>query len=198
MGIKVNGKVYKELDEILKKIKQKRKVLHLIGNYYVSKTQKKIKSNIPPPNAIITEKVKRGDKTLRDTGQLINSINYRVISNSAVKIGTPLKYAPVQQYGAIIRPRSAKKIAFPASAYARRQMQEADGTIRGAIERMKKQGWHIWFTEGAIMGKKKKDDKNYVLFIRKDEVKIPARPFLIVEKKDFTEIKKILIRWLKI
>lgn len=48
---------------------------------------------------------------LRDTGALNRSITMRV-DNDGVTIGTNLKYARVHQFGATIKPKSAKRLLF--------------------------------------------------------------------------------------
>ena len=69
--------------------------------------------------------------------------------------------------------------------------------VRRCIEGLKKVGWRIWFTDGAIMGKKGKRGKPRVLFIRKDSVNIPARPFLFVSEEDKKKLMEIALRNLR-
>jgi hypothetical protein len=55
------------------------RALGLMGQLIKTSIQAKIRSNIPPPNAPSTIAAKGGkDKTLINTGQLLNSINYEV------------------------------------------------------------------------------------------------------------------------
>ena len=54
----------------------------------------------------------RQGRILSDTGRLRNSINYDA-SDDQVIIGTNVKYAPVHQFGAVIKPVKKKVLAFP-------------------------------------------------------------------------------------
>lgn len=53
----------------------------------------------------------RDGKPLRDTGRLMNSIDFRASSDEAV-IGTNVKYAAVQNFGATIKPKKGKYLKF--------------------------------------------------------------------------------------
>jgi len=56
------------------------RMLGLMGQRIKKDIQMKIRSNVPPPNAPSTIAAKGGkDKTLINTGQLLNSINYEVV-----------------------------------------------------------------------------------------------------------------------
>ena len=80
-NVKVGWKEY--ADELRKAIINGQidtdKALGLMGQRIKRDTQAKIRSNIPPPNAQSTIDAKGGkDKTLINTGQLLNSIDYEV------------------------------------------------------------------------------------------------------------------------
>jgi phage gpG-like protein len=169
-----------------------RKLFDDIGNYMVSSVIRRIKKGVPPPNSPLTVLNKKGNKTLQDTGQLINSINYQVKGNSVI-IGTNRPFADVMQYGARIIPKNAEKLAIPFGWEIRRLVFEHKG-IKGAIEALKKQGWKIFFTDKAIMGTKGKGKRKTtkVFFIRKDAVEIPARPFLYADEEDVRMIKSMI------
>lgn len=53
--------------------------LELIGMRAVRDIQRKMRSDVPPPNAPSTIRRKKSSKTLRDTGRLIQSIDYEVV-----------------------------------------------------------------------------------------------------------------------
>jgi len=170
--------------------------LEEVGLYMVSSTIRKIKSNIPPPNSPLTQKVKGGNLTLRDTGRLMSSITYRK-GPDYVAIGTNVKYARIQQLGGTITPKRAKKLAIPASAETRNIMRKHGASVRAALGGLKSSGWRIWFREKSIMGVKSKG-KPEVLFVRKKSVKIPARPFLKVDDADRRVIVNIFRRYLEV
>lgn len=50
--------------------------LGLIGEYFQGQVQKKIRSNVPPPNAESTVKRKKSSKTLIDTAQMLGAIRH--------------------------------------------------------------------------------------------------------------------------
>ena len=167
------------------------KLLNDIGNYAVSSVVKRIKTGVPPQDSPLTVESKRGNNTLQDTGRLMQSINYQVRGDSVV-IGTNRKFADVMQHGATITPKSAQKLAIPVGWRIRRSVQ-ANG-IRGTIDELKSQGWHIFFTDKAIMGSKGKGKRKTtkVFFVRKGSVEIPPRPFLYADEDDKAEMKQII------
>lgn len=55
-------------------------------------------------------KVRRG-QPLRDTGRLMNSIDY-ALEADAVEVGTNVRYAPTHQFGALIAARNAPWLVF--------------------------------------------------------------------------------------
>ncbi|WP_419832134.1 phage virion morphogenesis protein [Endozoicomonas atrinae] len=54
----------------------------------------------------------RTGQILSDTGRLRNSLSYKT-GNDEVEVGTNVKYAAVHNFGATIRPKKAKMLAFP-------------------------------------------------------------------------------------
>lgn len=56
-------------------------------------------------------KMRKG-QPLRDTGRLQRSITSRA-DGQGVTVGTNVTYAPVQQFGATIAPKKAKRLVFP-------------------------------------------------------------------------------------
>jgi phage gpG-like protein len=133
-----------------------RKLLDDIGNYMVSSVVRRIKRGVPPPNSPLTVLNKEGGRTLQDTGELIKSIHYQVKGNFVV-IGTKRPFADVMQYGARITPKNAEKLAIPVGWRIRRDTQVYG--VKGVIERLKRQGWRIFFTDRAIAGTKGKGKK---------------------------------------
>ena len=144
------------------------------GLKIVSITKKRIKEGISPPNAPLTVKAKGGDKTLMDTGRLLASITYSV-RGKELSYGTDVFYAPIHQFGARISPKKAKKLAIPATPEMKSSARRKG--VRATLDKLRASGWKIWFTDGAIMGRKGKGGSK-VLFVRKDSVEIPKREFL--------------------
>ena len=64
----------------------------------------------------------QGGETLRDTGRLMNSYTYNVLS-SGVEVGTDVEYAPHLHYGATILPKSGQYITFAVGGQYRKVKQ---------------------------------------------------------------------------
>jgi len=128
---------------------------------------------------------------LNASGDLKKSIVHNVQSATKVEVGTPLIYAPLMQEGGTVKPKKAKKLAIPAS----RKIASMSSTI-GVMATLKKyesMGYSIWFTLKAIMGTKGEKTKH--LFIRKDSVDIPARPFMYMSDETKKTIQVVYSMW---
>ncbi|RUM88398.1 MAG: hypothetical protein DSZ24_03780 [Thermodesulfatator sp.] len=171
-----------------------------IARYGESSTVRRIKEGVPPPNAPLTRAWKKGNDTpLRDTGRLMASITHRAGRDFAAW-GTNVPYARIQQLGGRVKPKKAKKLAIPAGWHTRRLMRRYGETPEKCLEGLRRAGWRIWFTDGAIMGqppRKRGRAKPVVLFIRKKSVTIPARPFLKIDEQDKREILEIVREWIR-
>lgn len=64
----------------------------------------------------------QGGETLRDTGRLMNSYTYNVLS-SGVEVGTDVAYAPHLHYGATILPKNGQYITFAVGGQYRKVKQ---------------------------------------------------------------------------
>ena len=101
----------------------------------------------------------------------------------------------MHQFGATIRPKRAKTLCIPATKEARR-LSKAKG-VRGALEEFRRKGYHIWFEDGVIKGKKGRRGREKILFYRKKEVEIPARTFVYMTEEDWEEITEMVMSWLR-
>lgn len=154
-----------------------------IADYMVSSTQRKISSGISPANSPLTRNVKQGSKTLRDTGGLISSIAGKS-GRTTAEAGTNKVYARILQEGGTITPKRAKSLAIPASARTRTLMRQFGSTPASCIRGMKGGGYTVWTQGKAVMARKGKRGRPFVLFILRRSVKIPARPFLYIDARD--------------
>ncbi len=152
-----------------------------LGSVGVGLVQKNISNGNWTPNAPLTQAVKQNNKPLRDKGQLLASIAYRVEPDKAV-IGTIHPAAEILHNGGVIRPKSARYLTIPANAEARAFMRRFGATPRKCIEGMKSAGYSIWFVFGKggkwVFAKKGAKGKLHLLFLLKTSVTIPARPFM--------------------
>ena len=161
-----------------------------IAAYLQSCANKKINQGVAPANAPLTAAVKQGNKTLRDTGALAASIAAHS-GQTWADASTNLKYARIQQEGGTITSKG-KGLWIPAGAKTRQLMRQYSATSPGQLIRaMKGAKWKMWRTGKAWMAQKGKQTP-FVLFIIKDKVEIPARPFLYIDKKEEAYIMKLV------
>lgn len=155
---------------------------HLTG-YMVSSTQRKITSGIRPPNAPLTQDIKGGSSTLRDSGALLASIAGRS-DDTTGSVGTNVRHARLVHDGGTVTARRAKSLAVPAGSRTRTLMRRYGATPRASIDRMKADGFQIWTQKSVIMARHGKRGQPFALFFLKRSVRIPARPFLIFTRAD--------------
>ena len=161
-----------------------------IAAYLQSCANKKINRGVPPANAPLTAAVKQGNSTLRDTGALAASIAAHSGKDWA-DASTNLKYARLQQEGGTITSKG-KGLWIPAGAKTRQLMRQYSATSPGQLIRaMKGAKWKMWRAGKAWMAQKGKQAP-FVLFVIKNKVEIPARPFLYIDQKEETYIMKLI------
>ncbi len=168
-----------------------------LAPFVVAQVQDNITTMKEPPNAELTKRLKGDKGPLKDTGELRASITRRV-EGGVIRVGTALKRAPLLHHGGTVAPQSAKKLAVPA---ARNVKLYADVRgVRGFLDLLRGQGWRVWFTAGAVLGRPPKGVKarfglktkqgNRLLFIRKPFVKIPPRPFIRLRPRQMAELRR--------
>lgn len=169
-----------------------------IAVYLVSSSQRKIAEGIPPENAPLTKAVKNGSKTLRDNGILAASITPSG-SRDTAQAGTNMKYARLMHFGGTVTPKSASALYIPASASTRKLMRTYGETPGKCISAMKAAGYQIWKSKSgkALLAKNGKEAEPFTLFIIKQSVTVPARPFLVLDEKDRAIIALKLENYLK-
>ena len=161
-----------------------------IAAYLQSCANKKINRGVSPANAPLTAAVKQGNRTLRDTGALAASIAAHS-GQTWADASTNLKYARLQQEGGTITGRG-KGLWIPAGARTRQLMRQYSATSPGQLIRaMKGAKWKMWRAGKAWMAQKGKQAP-FVLFVIKNKVEIPARPFLYIDQKEETYIMKLI------
>lgn len=161
-----------------------------VSKYLVSSAVRKINGNIPPENAPLTQTVKRGNKTLRDNGQLMASIAPQNGRDWAAA-QTNKAQAKILQEGGEIKGKG-KGLWLPATERTRSLMRKYNAQRPGElIDAMKADGYTL-FRTGKVFCARKKRGKGepFALFIIKDSVKIPARPFLYLDDVDEKHITK--------
>ncbi len=176
-------------------------IVEHIAPFIVSMVQDNIRDTTGPPNAPLTKILKgEGKGPLKDTGELRNSITYKIQNNKLI-VGTYLKHAKILHFGGIVTAENARKLAIPVSRKIKRYA-EVRG-VKGFLSMLKDQGWKIVFRDRSIIGiaphgkggfgpKLKNRADAELLFIRKKQVKIPKRPYMRLTNKQVREIKNII------
>lgn len=192
--VRIDGDGLAKLTEGLQKVtKETAPLMDRIGARMVSSTQLRITQGSFEPNAPLTRAVKQNSMPLRDRGELLGSIAHASDSHVAAW-GTNKAYAAIQQTGGTITPKRARKLTIPAGPWTRTQMRRFGATPRACITGMKAAGYSVWTHKGGnvILARKGKKGAIRPLFILKDQVKIPARPFLQVDGDDWETIRSLV------
>ena len=153
-------------------------------------------------NSPLTKKLKGSSKPLVDTGALRASITY-VINNKELKVGSNLIYAPVHQFGATITPKVAKKLTIPATKKIRKYVMAMG--VKKFIKSLENRGFKVVFLNKSVIavppdgkssagGLKLKKGKGEVIFIRKEKVVIPARPYLYLDDAQRKYLKRRVLK----
>ncbi|KGQ31920.1 phage virion morphogenesis protein [Gallibacterium anatis] len=110
-------KAIKVIDEIAKQLKQPRKLYGELGEELRKQHQTRIKKEMAPdgkkwkPLQSWYKKTKKRGGILRATGELHNTLAYNIGADS-LEFGSPVKYAPTHQFGAVIIPKRKKALAL--------------------------------------------------------------------------------------
>lgn len=186
MGVQIT----KSLGEISRRLKSDslESTMRKMSKYLVSSAVGKINKNIPPENAPLTQKVKGGNKTLRDNGQLMASIAPQNGKDWAAA-QTNLKYAKINQEGGEITGKG-KGLWLPASAKTRTLMRRYNAQKPGELINAMKADGYSFSRTGKVFCAKTRKGKPFALFLIKRSVKIPARPFLYIDDADERYITK--------
>jgi phage gpG-like protein len=154
--------------------------------YLRSGADRKIRDGVPPPNSPLTAAVKRGNQTLRDSGDLARSI----ASHSGAlwaDASTNKKQARLLQEGGTVSARRAKALMLPAGPMTRTLMKRYGAhSPRDLFRLMEIDGYEIFRPKGkrVYLARKGKRGKPFALFIARSSVSIPARPFLYIDGRD--------------
>ena len=177
-------------------LKNKASLLSKIGSRVTSSIVNRINKGVLPENAPLTVAIKKsGAKPLRDRGQLISSISYKVTQDQVV-VGTNRQGAATNHFGATITAKK-KWLWIPASSKTR-TLQRRYGFSAGDVMRgLKADNHSVWIqskggSSGVVLAKKGKKGKVFVVFILKKSVVIPPRPFLCIGQNEREEITSLI------
>ena len=106
-----------DVTELLAQLRERtsdtRPAMAAIGRYLLSRIQMGFRTGKDPWGDAWKPLKFRSGQPLRDTGRLRNSISYQATADE-VTVGTNVKYAAVHQFGAVIKPKTAKALVFKA------------------------------------------------------------------------------------
>jgi phage gpG-like protein len=173
------------------------------AHYLRSSADRKIQGGVPPANSPLTAAVKRGDKTLRDSGDLARGIAPHSGALWA-DASTNAAQARLLQEGGTVTAKRARALFIPAGPETRRLMKHYGAHTPGdLIKAMKADGYgfftlhKMFFTyKKAVRNKKGKmgrDGKMFALFIVRRSVTIPPRPFLHIDGQDAAYLFNLVI-----
>lgn len=185
LSVKVNSK---ELERFLKQMNAKQKSMkplfvwmsgvlqtEVIKNFRLQSSPPDILSGPPgntrkawTPQSSLTKATRVANNTtggiLQASGKLFGSIGkVRIIKSKSMEWGTSEALAAVHHFGATIRPKRAKYLAIPYPGVTGRPRD-----------------YKNTFFAKKSMFQSQEDGTVKPLFMLKDEVKIPARPFMTV------------------
>lgn len=198
MSIKVDAKGFEKFRKYLNKISSTKAFNDLkvdIKSYLIRSTVKKIQTgNIRGNKTLspVTIANKGSSKVLQDTGRLMRSIR-GYVGRKSVYVGSNLKYAAIHNQRGTIKPVKAKHLYIPAFREVNSRYGANTNGVAAAMSRMKKDGWSLWHTPRAVLGKRKQDTKARVVFFKKKSVDIPKREYLYLTNQDKEEMTQLAI-----
>lgn len=186
MGVQIT----KSIGKLSKRLKKGclEPTMRKVSKYLVPSAVRKINGNVPPENAPLTQEVKQGNKTLRDNVQLMASIAPQNGKDWAAA-QTNLKYAKILQEGGTISSKG-KGLWLPASAVTRRLMRQYNAQKPSELILAMKGEGYSFYRAGNVFFAKPKKKEPFALFIIKQSVTIPSRPFLYIDEKDENHVRK--------
>ena len=160
-----------------------------LGWYLVRSIKRKMGNGTKPLSGLTQQNRRgKGGNQLQDSGRLRQSIQHD-LTPSGVEVGTNVIYGPIHQTGGFIRPKNAQKLAIPATPTVAR-WTEALG-VRGAIDAFRRNFGPISFGPGAIFC------RGEVMYWRLDEVRIPRRQYLYIDKTRQKKVEEIIENFLR-
>lgn len=135
------------------------------------------------------QSTRRGGAVLQKTGRLRNSISVMTETEGGGKYTfvarvQNLRYARIHQYGGIIRPQTAKSLAIPLTPEAEKKRPRDWGKDLFFVP--SKSGKNPTLCTSTKSGKV---TAQYVLMRM---VRIPGRPYLVVQKEDAQLLKQLV------
>ena len=107
----LTGDAYEKLDKIIAACSDGKPAMNTIGRVLSNRIKLGFKNSKSPYGQKWKPLISRQGQPLVNTGRLRESITY-IADDHSVQVGTNLIQAKVHQFGAVIRPRTAKTLRF--------------------------------------------------------------------------------------
>lgn len=116
-----------------------------------------------------------GDKPLRDTGELLASLSARSDTRGAV-VGTTHPAAALQNFGGVVRPKSAKSLAIPLTREAKRA--SSPRRFRRELEWRPAKRRGVSLLVEVLAGRRPGKPRETPQYLLVPQATVPARPFM--------------------
>ena len=162
-----------------------RVALEGVCKYSVQATKKRLTRGVDPDGKpFVRSKYDPRRGGLKRKGRLRRSIVYTMLSDTSGVVGSNIIYGRIHQFGGVIRPRTAKMLAIPLTAKARRLRPRQ---FRGLVCVGKYP--RLWLVKKGVR-ETTAWRWHYILVLK---VVMPQRRWLGVGREDEGQIKKIMI-----
>lgn len=163
------------LEQLLERLGSMRTPLLDIGEYLLQSTDDRARKQISPdgtpwaPLSPRTLAKKKGHKTLRESGALLDTLRHQV-SNDELQFGTDRPYGAIHQFGGKIEHAARSQQVY---------FKEKGGVVGNRFMKKKHSNFAQWVSHGAR------------------SVEMPARPYLGLSGEDRTELLEIVSSYLR-
>ncbi|MGE7992543.1 phage virion morphogenesis protein [Pseudomonas sp. NPDC089554] len=167
--------VGRELELLAERLGSLRTPLNDIAEYLHMSVDARARRQVAPdgsPWAPLSPRTlarKKGNKTLRESGALLDTLRHQV-SNDELQFGTDRPYGALHQFGGKVDHAARSQQVY---------FKEKGGVVGNRFVKKRQSNFSQWVTHGAR------------------SVEMPARPYLGLSSEDETEILEIVAAYLK-
>ena len=167
--------VGRELDQLIERLGSLQTPLSDIAEYLHLSVDGRARRQVAPdgsPWAPLSPRTlarKKGNKTLRESGALLDTLRHQV-SNDELQFGTDRPYGAIHQFGGKIEHAARSQQVY---------FREKGGVVGNRFVKKRKSNFAQWVTHGART------------------TQMPARPYLGLSNEDETEVMEIVATYLK-
>jgi len=140
----------------------------IVGTEAVKFIKERLRTNQVKPSTAKRNYAGQSGTTLLESGRLARSVKYRIEGDNII-IGSNLVYARIHHEGGIIQPVTAQYLAIPLNIKAKaRRPRDFDNT----------------FIAKGVIFQNNGDEDPTPLYALKKQVRIPARPYMFLNKSE--------------